>query len=205
MKSMRIFATGLVVAMGFSGGAWADAIPKFQQFLTGTPSGSATFDQRVYEKGDKLIQESRGQFAFSRPGKFRWVYDKPRQTIVGDGEKVWIHDEDLKQVTARKLGNALSSTPAALLTGGADVAKLFTLKDEGVKEGIDWLEARPRQGDTGFERIRIGFRGDALAGMELFDQFGNRTVLVFSALKRGSQDASQFRFVPPKGTDVISD
>jgi outer membrane lipoprotein carrier protein len=205
MMSMRMFAMGIVAAAGFCTTAWADAIPKFQQFLSGTPSGSATFDQKVYEKGDRLIQQSKGSFAFSRPGKFRWVYDKPKQTIVGDGEKVWIHDEDLQQVTARKLGNALSSTPAALLTGGADVAKLFTLKEEGVKDGIDWLEAKPRQADTGFERIRIGFRGDALAGMELFDQFGNRTVLSFSALKRGAQDAAQFRFVVPKGTDVISD
>lgn len=202
---MRIFAASTLIAAGLCGPVWAEAIPKFHQFLSGTASGSAAFEQQVYEKGDRLIQQSKGQFAFSRPGKFRWVYDKPKQTIVGDGEKVWIYDEDLQQVTARKLGNALSSTPAALLTGGAEVTRLFTLKEEGVKEGIAWLEARPKQGDTGFERIRIGFRGDTLAGMELFDQFGNRTALTFSALKRGAQDPAQFRFVPPKGTDVISD
>ncbi|MBL8515477.1 MAG: outer membrane lipoprotein chaperone LolA [Betaproteobacteria bacterium] len=207
---MRIFAlivaaAPLAIALSAAAPAHAQAIPKFQQFLTGTPAGSATFEQRVFERGDKLIQQSKGQFAFSRPGKFRWTYDKPKQVIVGDGDKVWIYDEDLQQVTARKLGNALSSTPAALLTGGAEVAKLFTLKEEGVKDGIDWLEAKPRQGDTGFERIRIGFRGDALAEMELFDQFGNRTALRFSALKRGPQDAAQFRFVAPKGADVIAD
>jgi outer membrane lipoprotein carrier protein len=203
---MRVFvAAWLAIALWISDRAYADAIPKFQQFLSGTPAGSATFDQKVFERGDKLIQQSKGQFVFSRPGKFRWTYDKPRQVIVGDGEKVWIYDEDLQQVTTRKLGNALSSTPAALLTGGADVAKLFTLKEEGTRDGIDWLEARPRQSDTGFERIRIGFRGDGLAAMELFDQFGNRTLLQFSALKRGPQEAAQFRFVPPKGTDVISD
>ncbi|MDX2218516.1 MAG: outer membrane lipoprotein chaperone LolA [Burkholderiales bacterium] len=195
----------LVMVVWSAESAHADAIPKFQQFLSGTPAGSASFDQKVFERGDKLIQQSKGQFVFSRPGKFRWTYDKPKQVIVGDGEKVWIYDEDLQQVTTRKLGNALSSTPAALLTGGGDVAKLFTLKEEGARDGVEWLEAKPRQSDTGFDRIRIGFRGDALAGMELFDQFGNRTALTFSALKRGPQDAAQFRFVPPKGADVISD
>lgn len=205
MKPMRIFASAMIGLCAISGAALADAIPKFQQFLAGTPAGSATFEQRVFERGDKLIQQSTGQFMFSRPGKFRWTYDKPKQVIVGDGEKVWIYDADLQQVTTRKLGNALSSTPAALLTGGTEVSKLFTLKEEGARDGVEWMEAKPRQSDTGFERIRIGFRGDALAGMELFDHFGNRTVLVFSALKRGAQDAAQFRFVPPKGADVISD
>lgn len=201
----RIFAVLLVMTTLDAPPVLADAIPKFQQFLSGTAAGAATFDQKVFERGDKLIQQSTGQFVFSRPGKFRWTYDKPKQVIVGDGEKVWIYDEDLRQVTARKLGNALSSTPAALLTGGAEVSKLFTLKEEGARDGVEWLEAKPRQSDTGFDRIRIGFRGDALAGMELFDQFGNRTALTFSALKRGPQDVSQFRFVPPKGVDVISD
>lgn len=202
---MRIFAVLLAVVVWRADSARADAIPKFQQFLSGTPAGSATFEQTVFERGDKVIQQSTGQFVFSRPGKFRWTYNKPKQVIVGDGEKVWIYDADLQQVTTRKLGNALSSTPAALLTGGGEVGKLFMLKEEGVRDGVEWMEAKPRQGDTGFERIRIGFRGDALAGMELFDQFGNRTSLVFSALKRGPQDAAQFRFVPPKGADVISD
>ena len=181
------------------------AIPRFQQFLTGTQSGSATFEQKVFERGDRLAQQSKGSFAFQRPGKFRWTYDKPRQLIVGDGEKVWIYDEDLRQVTARKLGNALSSTPAALLTGGAEVARLFALSEQGMTDGLEWLEAKPLQPDTGFDRIRIAFKGDALARMELFDQFGTRTQLVFSDFRRGAQDAAQFRFVPPKGADVITD
>ncbi len=193
------------VAAILCGPVYAEAIPKFQQFLSGTPAGSAAFDQKVYERGDRLIQQSTGQFIFSRPGKFRWTYDKPKQVIVGDGVKVWIYDEDLQQVTSRRLGNALSSTPAALLTGGAEVSRLFALKEEGARDGIDWLEAVPKEKDTGFERIRIGFRGDVLASMELQDQFGNRTVLVFSSFKRGGQNPAQFRFVPPKGADVIGD
>jgi len=183
----------------------AAAIAKFQQFLSGTPSGAADFEQRVFDRADKLIQQSKGRFLFSRPGKFRWTYEKPKQLIVGDGEKVWIYDEDLQQVTSRKLGNALSSTPAALLTGSADAARLFTLTEQPAADGVEWLEAKPKQNDTGFDRVRIGFRGQELAAMELHDQFGTRTLLTFSAFKRGAQESSQFRFVPPKGADVISD
>lgn len=205
-------ATGLGVACAslpmlfpMQGEATAAAIPRFQQFLTSTQSGSATFDQQVFERGERLVQQSKGSFAFLRPGKFRWTYDKPKQLIVGDGEKVWIYDEDLRQVTSRKLGNALSSTPAALLTGGAEVARLFKLSEQGSADGLEWMEAKPLQADTGFDRIRIAFKGDALARMELFDQFGTRTQLVFSEFRRGAQDAAQFRFVPPKGADVITD
>lgn len=185
--------------------AAAAAIPRFQQFLATNTAGSAAFEQKVFERGDRLVQQSKGSFSFQRPGRFRWTYDKPRQLIVGDGERVWIFDEDLRQVTSRKLGNALSSTPAALLTGGTEVGRLFSLSEQPTTEGIEWLEARPRQADTGFERIRIGFEGDALARMELFDQFGTRTLLIFSGFRRGAQDPAQFRFLPPKGADVITD
>lgn len=198
-------AAGLLLAGEF---AQAAAIPKFNQFLSQTKSGTADFEQTVYDKGQRVTQQAKGRFVFARPGKFRWTYEKPKQLIVGDGVKVWIYDQDLAQVTVRKLGNALSSTPAALLTGEANVQNLFTLTEQGVVDGIDWLEAKPKQADTGFERIRIGFStaGDALAAMELYDQFGTRTALKFVNLKRNAAiDTSQFQFTPPKGVDVVSD
>ena len=210
MKKTRLLAiacscavTGFLLASEF---AHAAAIPKFNQFLSQTKSGTADFEQAVYDKSQRVTQQAKGKFVFSRPGKFRWTYEKPKQLIVGDGVKVWIYDEDLAQVTVRKLGNALSSTPAALLTGEANVQNLFALSEQGVADGIDWLEAKPKQADTGFERIRIGFSGDALAAMELFDQFGTRTSLKFVNLKRNASiDTAQFQFTPPKGVDVISD
>jgi len=196
-------ASGLLLVSEF---AQAAAIPKFNQFLSQTKTGTADFEQMVYDKGQRVTQQAKGKFVFSRPGKFRWTYEKPKQLIVGDGVKVWIYDEDLAQVTVRKLGNALSSTPAALLTGEANVQNLFALTEQGVVDGIDWLEAKPKQADTGFERIRIGFSGDALAAMELFDQFGTRTSLKFVNMKRNAAiDTGQFQFTPPKGVDVVSD
>jgi chaperone LolA len=198
-----LFAMACLLVGAF---AHAAAIPKFNQFLSQTKSGTADFEQSVYDKAQRVTQTAKGRFVFSRPGKFRWTYEKPRQLIVGDGVKVWIYDEDLAQVTVRKLGNALSSTPAALLTGEANVQNLFALTEQGVVEGVDWLEAKPKQSDTGFERVRIGFNGDSLAAMELFDQFGNRTMLKFTNLKRNSRvESGQFQFAPPKGVDVISE
>lgn len=209
MKTLKFVISGaacLAVWLSISASAHAAAIPKFNQFLSQTKSGTADFEQTVYDKAQRVTQQANGRFVFSRPGKFRWTYQKPKQLIVGDGAKVWIYDEDLAQVTVRKLGNALSSTPAALLTGEANVQNLFALSEQGVVDGVDWLEAKPKQADTGFERVRIGFNGDTLAAMELFDQFGTRTVLKFANLKRNAAvDAAQFQFTPPKGVDVVSD
>jgi outer membrane lipoprotein carrier protein len=109
---------------------------------------------------------AKGSFVFNRPGRFRWVYDKPvDQVIVGDGERVWIYDRGLAQVTVRKLARALGSTPAALLAGSTDVDAAFDLSEAGAKDGIEWLEAKPKDREAGFERIRMGFDAKGLRAM----------------------------------------
>jgi outer membrane lipoprotein carrier protein len=126
--------------------------------------------------------------------------------IVGDGERVWIHDRDLNQVTVRKLSRALGSTPAALLAGSADVEKAFDMSDAGTKDGIEWLEAKPREAEAGFARVRMGFDANGLRAMELFDHFGQTTQLRFLNLVRNPKvDGSEFRFQPPKGADVLGE
>jgi outer membrane lipoprotein carrier protein len=144
---------------------------------------------------------------FQRPGLFRWVYAKPvDQVIVGDGERVWIHDRDLNQVTVRKLSRALGSTPAALLAGSADIENAFELSDAGAKDGLEWLEAKPREREAGFERVRMGFDAEGLRAMELLDHFNQTTLLRFTNLRRNPKvDRSEFRFEPPKGTDVLGE
>jgi outer membrane lipoprotein carrier protein len=185
----------------------AAAIDRFKAFVKGTQSARAEFEQKVHDRNGKLSQESRGNFVFQRPGLFRWVYAKPvDQVIVGDGERVWIHDRDLNQVTVRKLSLALGSTPAALLAGSADVEKAFDLSEAGTKDGLEWLEAKPREREAGFERVRMGFDGKGLRAMELVDHFGQTTVLRFSNLARNPKlDKSEFRFEPPKGADVLGE
>jgi len=188
--------------------AQASSLEQFRSFVSGTQSARAAFEQKVYDKGGKLTQEAKGSFVFQRPGRFRWVYDKPAdQVIVGDGERVWIYDRELNQVTVRKLSAALGSTPAALLSGSADVAKAFEMSDAGSRDGLEWLQAVPRDREAGFERMRIGFGAEgALQAMELVDQFGQTTVLRFSKVVRNPKvDAKEFRFEPPKGADVLGE
>lgn len=201
---MRFFLFCLVLLVS---AAHADSLQRFKSFLRDTQSARADFEQKVYGRDGKLTQESKGSFVFQRPGRFRWTYARPvDQLIVGDGERVWIYDRDLRQVTVRKLSRALGSTPAALLAGASDVEKAFELKDAGLRDGLEWLEARPKERDTGFELVRMGFGPDGLQGMELLDNFGHTTRLRFGNLQRNPKIApTEFRFEPPKGVDVLGE
>jgi outer membrane lipoprotein carrier protein len=185
--------------------AQAAALDRLDQFMSGTKSARGEFEQRIVGRDGRVVQESKGTLAFARPGKFRWSYAKPYpQQIVGDGTRVWIYDEDLNQVTVRKLDLALGSTPAALLAGNNDALKAFELKDIGTRDGLEWVEATPRDREGNFERIRIGFGPNGLDAMELTDSFGQTTSLRITRLERNpTLDASLFTFTPPKGADVI--
>ena len=185
----------------------AAAVDRFKEFARSTQAARAKFEQKVYDRAGKLVQESKGSFLFQRPGKFRWVYAKPAdQVIVGDGERVWIYDRDLNQVTVRKLTAALGSTPAALLAGSSEIEKAFELSEGGSRDGLEWLEAKPREKEAGFELVRMGFNADGLQAMELTDHFGQTTVLRFSGLERNPKvDPGEFRFKPPPGADVLGE
>ncbi len=188
-------------------GARASSLERFSDFISQTLTARGQFEQKIFDQNRKLLQQSSGVLAFSRPGKFRWSYVKPyAQLIVGDGSRVWIYDEDLKQVTVKKLDQALGSTPAALLAGNNEAMRVFKLSDKGAKDGLEWLEALPRDKDGGFERIRMGFGSSRLEVMELVDSFDQTTVLKFGSLERNPKlDPGLFRFSPPKGADVIGD
>lgn len=187
--------------------AQADAQTRLEAFIQSTKGLKAQFTQTVMDKTGRKTQESTGNLFFSRPGKFRWVYQKPySQLIVGDGKKLWIYDEDLDQVTVRKLDRALGDSPAALLAGDNDISKLFNLKEAAAKDGLEWLEATPKSKEGSFEKVRMGFKGDDLQAMELKDNFGQTTLLRFSSLERNpALGASLFRFTPPKGADILGD
>src|SRR5690349_18985516 len=147
MRSLRACLFACVLALVVTA-AGATSIERYQTFINETQSARAAFEQKVYDRNGKLVQESKGNFVLQRPGRFRWVYDKPAdQVIVGDGSRVWIYDRQLNQVTVRKLEAALGSTPAALLAGGTDVEKAFILSDDGAKDGLEWVLARPRQAE----------------------------------------------------------
>jgi outer membrane lipoprotein carrier protein len=187
--------------------ASAGGLDDFLAFNASTKTATARFEQEVYDRAGKVVERASGTFAFSRPGKFRWTYEKPHmQVLVADGAKLWIHDPDLNQVTVKRIDNAISSTPAALLAGRDDITKLFTLRDAGAADGLNWVEASPKAQDTGFERVRLGLSGKSLAAMELYDQLGGHTMLRFTDLKANAAVAPDlFKFTPPKGADVMED
>ncbi|NJD24047.1 MAG: outer membrane lipoprotein chaperone LolA [Betaproteobacteria bacterium] len=186
--------------------AHAGAIDQLHRFLQDTRTLRADFAQAVVARGRKA-QESSGTLAISRPGKLRWEIVKPYpQLVVGDGEKIWIHDPELKQVTVRKSGQALGGSPAALLAGKNELERDFVLKEAGEADGLAWVEATPRQADSGFEKVRLGFAGADLRAMELYDNFGQTTHIRFSKLVRNPVlPPDTFRFVPPAGSDVVGE
>lgn len=206
---MRVFRVGILAVFCLLAAqtASAGAVDKLHRFLESTKTVRADFAQIVVAKNGRKPQQSTGVMMFSRPGKFRWQIEKPySQLLVGDGEKIWIYDPDLRQVTAKKVGNALGGTPAALLAGDNTLEKNFALSELGEREGMEWLEATPKTQDSGFEKIRLGFAGNDLKAMELFDNFGQTTSLLFSRLERNpALAASLFRFTPPAGADVIGE
>ena len=190
--------------------AAASALAQFKAFVAGTKSARGDFTQRLVRADAKagalkVTPPSTGTFLFARPGKFIWTYQKPyEQVLQADGEKLYIYDKDLNQVTARKLGNALGSSPAAILFGSNDLEKNFTLKEVGPKDGLEWLEATPKAKDTTFDKIGIGLRNGLPEAMELRDSFGQVSLLTFTRFEKNpSMAAEQFRFVTPKGADVF--
>ena len=184
--------------------ACAAGVERFQVYLRSTQTASADFEQQVFDREKKLVQRSRGSFTLQRPGRFRWSYAQPyAQLIVGDGKRVWIYDEDLNQVTVRAMANALGSTPASSAAG---VERAFELSDAGARDGLEWVEAKPREREAGFERIRLGLGTVGVQAMELTDHFGQTTLLRFVNIARNPRvDPDAFRFVPPKGADVLGE
>ena len=197
----------LLFALALGSAAHAGGVERLKAFVAGAKTAEADFSQTVSDKNGRVTQQASGRMAFARPGKFRWDYAAPyEQVIVGDGSKLWLYDVDLDQVTVKPLGDVIAGTPAALLAGDNAIEKYFSLKNAGEADGLEWLEARPKNKDTSFERIRMGFKGDVLVQMELFDFFGQRTTLKLSKFARNpSIPASKFKFTPPKGADVIGE
>lgn len=197
----------LVALVACAAGARADGVGQLRAFVEGTRSVKADFSQTVSAKSGRKPQVSSGSFVFSRPGKFRWTYDKPYyQLLVSDGDKLWIHDRDLNQVTEKRVGNAIGNSPAALLAGDNAFEKNFVVGNAGSADGLEWIEATPKQADGSFERVRIGFKDNLPRAMELRDNFGQTTQLSFSAIQANpAVDSSLFRFTAPPGADVVTE
>jgi outer membrane lipoprotein carrier protein len=193
--------------------AQADGLKDLEKFLREVNSAQASFTQVVTSPkrtGETVARSktSSGRFEFLRPNRFRFEYTKPfEQTIVADGQTLWLYDVDLNQVTARKQQEVLGSTPAALIAAGTDLralSEVFDLKAAPAQDGMEWLEARPRSKDGQLQSVRVGFRQGQLTALEIADSLGQRSVLTFSQWQGNAPlTAERFRFQAPAGADVI--
>ena len=199
-----------------AGMAGAGGLESLEVFVKTVKTGRADFTQVVTSPAKEgqapRVKTSSGSFEFSRPNRFKFIYKKPfEQSIVADGQTLWLYDVDLNQVTARQQSQALGSTPAALIAAAPDLRALqtdFTLADAPDKDGLQWLAATPKSKDGQLQTVRVGFRtGDKsteLAALEILDSFGQRSLLTFSSFEVNPLlSGKTFEFKAPAGADVI--
>lgn len=183
------------------------------RYLDGLTTWQADFTQTVVDGRSRKIGEGRGRLLISRPGKFRWELapkggPQGGQLLVADGRNLWFFDRDLDQVTVKPASEALSQSPAMLLSGTGDVRKAFDVKAEGTaKESgrdVEWVAVTPRGAEGDFKVARLAFKGTDLTRMELQDRLGQRTTIEFSQpVRNGPIAPDELTFVPPAGVDVI--
>jgi len=202
-RTPLLLAAWLLAACGASAGG----VDQLDAFLKGLSTLEADFQQSLYDENLNPLEQSRGEFLLSRPDRFRWDYRQPEaQLIVADGDKIWIYDRDLAQVTVRAIGNALGATPAMLLSSDRPVDENFEVSELRPSGGLEWIGLKPRLSDTGFSHIRVGLDSNVLKLMELIDNFGQLTRIEFNNIKRNPRiDPGAFEFDPPKGVDIIRD
>ena len=206
----KLIALGLLLACAWS--TRAAGLDSLENFVKTAKSGRAQFTQVVVaparEGQTARSKTSSGTFEFVRPSRFRFDYRKPfEQTIVADGQTLWLYDPDLKQVTSRKQSQVLDSTPAALIAAAPDIAALrkdFNLENAGEKDGLQWVQATPKAREGQLRSVKIGFRGDELAALEILDGFGQRSVITFTKMELNAAiPPDTFNFKPPAGADVL--
>lgn len=197
----------LVVLPIFPAAAEEAPVQRLRDFLARANTLQAEFSQVIIDEAGSPGQRTSGVFYLQRPGKFRWDYKKPySQEIVSSGRKVWFYDVDLEQVTAKRLDDAIGSTPALLLSGEVALENNFKIEDQGRDEGLFWIKLVPKSEDSGFKYVLIGLDDDTLAGMELGDSFGQVTRIYFTNVKTGVKlDRGLFEFRPPSGVDVFEE
>ena len=194
----------------------SNGINSLENFIKTTKSGRASFSQVVTSPAKEgqtpKIKTSSGSFEFLRPNRFKFIYKKPfEQSIVADGQTLWLHDMDLNQVTARKLAQVLNGTPAAVIAAAGDLKGLeadFNLTPLPEKSGLQWVQASPKTKDGQLQSISVGFKptdkGSELAVLEILDSFGQKSVMTFSQFEvNPALSPASFQFKPPVGADVI--
>jgi outer membrane lipoprotein carrier protein len=206
---MRVLSMLLLAVMAFAVvPAQADdavAVARLTTLLSQAKTLTARFSQLTLDGSGTQLQETAGELSLKRPGLFRWHTDAPaEQVLVSNGQKVWLYDPDLNQVTIQVLDQRLTHTPALLLSG--DVSKISENFEVSYKEGgsvVDFI-LKPKAKDSLFDNLRLSFRSGVINDMQLIDSVGQRTNILFLGVKMNEPiEAAQFTFAVPAGADVI--
>ena len=182
-----------------------EPLDQLNSFIQDIETFEANFEQTLYDADSEPLQKSIGNIRLKRPGKFIWTYFSPdEQQIVADGERIWMYDKDLEQVTVNTIDDRIAGTPLVLLMRAAPLGDTFLIKELGQSDGINWVELTPKATSSDFEQVFIGMKGTDLAAMELRDNFGQATQIIFTEFQAGIEFSdSLFEFVVPDGVDVI--
>ncbi|HEY5602026.1 MAG TPA: outer membrane lipoprotein chaperone LolA [Gammaproteobacteria bacterium] len=212
MKKPVVSLLCLLLGLFYSALVLAGAAEQqLEKFFKQVRSMRAEFTQTVMNDNKRSVEKSQGVLQMQRPGKFHWKYQTPyEQQIVANGKKLWIYDVEMEQVIVKNLDLALGDTPAVLLSGDANIADRFEIKEitENMpgEAGLFWLQLTPKQQEAGFEKLLLAFSAGNLQIMELKDSFGQVTRITFSHLEQNPViNPSVFNFVPPAGVDVINE
>lgn len=184
-----------------------DARARMEAFSKGLHSVSADFSQSVTDANGHRGDASQGSLMLQAPRQFRWETTQPyQQTIVADGSRVFVYEPDLQQVSVRNQSAEEAHSPLTVLTDLSQLDSQFNTSEAGERDGLQWLRLTSKGADPDFEYAELGFDAHDLQRMVFKDQLGNTTEIRFSHWKRNPQlPAGSFRFVPPKGTDVVGD
>ncbi len=182
-----------------------EAIQQLDDFLTRVDSFEGYFKQTVLDEDGEVIQDSSGDIALDKPGRFRWQYTKPfPQLILADGEYLWIYDEELMQATAKPIEDALGNAPIMLLTNIRPLDQDFEIMEVATRDGLNWVKLVPLVKDTEFNLINIGLSKHGIKKMELYDHFSQKTIIEFVDLKMNVNFPSEyFVFKATSDVDIV--
>lgn len=183
----------------------ASAEEELRQFIENVRTLEGRFVQTQTDEHGELVTSGGGLVTISRPGKFRWSYDQPyEQLMVCDGAKIWAYDPDLAQVTVRAAGEALAGTPAELLATKTRLADNFTVADLGEEKGFRHVSLKPKSDQSDFKLIELWLKGGVPQRLRFSDPLGGVTDVELRDLKVNTAiPESKFRFIPPKGVEVV--
>ena len=184
----------------------ADIRAAFVAELQGLESFAADFRQVVRDADGNVLEEATGDFRLARPDRFRWRYDEPLpREIIADGTDIWLYDIELDQVTVRPFAGIIEQTPAGILAGDLELLDAYTIGGQAADDDL-LVMLQPASNRPDFTDIRVRFVNGQLAGMQLTDQFGQTTAIVFSAVDRNPDiDPAVFQFSLPANADLIDE